>query len=457
MKKNPVNPLELQIEKWYNKLRSVSWLTESDCYNLKDHLLTTIEELKESGLNDEDAFEVATMRLGQDFNFETEYGRVNADIILTRKILFIFSGIMTYCLFYFLMNITVRIIFLHSDIVGEDPVMLIRKVYVYLFSYHLFFVFLVIFIHFFSGRIFNKMINLRILPIHIILMVILVFSLVFADFKLQHLIVSKLPRVYLSLSKYYTIFSISNYSFPFVMSLCFFGFFLLSKRFSRTNDLNQDQYADKKNIGSEIEEYVKTHFNNRFVRYKESGLTEEEAIALIRKQYSILPERNIKKDINDDTKMMNTVLIVMSGILVYLLLYYFLQASTRIFLTILQHFDDDPVKNFGWIRWYITSYHLIIIFFTLSIYIKDRNLIESLKRLNIKPYKMIVAFVITIFFSITNHFFLSIARDSIGHNIEFMAKLRSILQISNLSFSFVISLCFLVLFNKYYRENVKTS
>jgi hypothetical protein len=445
MKTNAYDLAEDRVEQWYNNLRSVSSLTESDCYNLKDHLLNTIDELKAAGLDDEEAFEVAMIRLGKDFNFEKEYGRVNSDILLTRKILLILSGIMIYFLFYFCMNTTARMIFFHSGYIVEDTATLKRTILYFLIFYHLFFVILTVFIYINGSRIFNKTRNLKILPLHIVLLVIIVFSLAFTDFKLQNIINEELSTGYLLITNYFSILGYSGYSFSFVMALCFLTIFMRRNRLASKKIIAHGGNVNVESTATETDEQFKKEFGDQLGKFKEMGLAEEEAIAIIRRSIAVSPLSDEKEESDErDTKPMNIILIALSGILVYLLLYYSLHATARIFLTVIQHIENDPEKNFGWVRWYVASFHLVIIFFTTSVYIKDRNLIERLKKLNIKPIKISLIFLTTVFLALADYFLLPIARDSIGHNFELILKFQNIIQFSNLSFSFVILMCFLV-------------
>ena len=188
-----------------------------------------------------------------------------------------------------------------------------------------------------------------------------------------------------------------------------------------------------------------------------AGWNEEESIAIIKVRYNILPQYE-EKPININTvsgeKPVKFHLIALSGAFVYLLLYYLLHSTSRILLTTLQYIENDPIKNFGWLKWYIASFNLLLIFFTTSLFIKDKNLIQKLRKIKLNQFYII--FFATIFLAITDYNLLSISRSSLGNIFALKVMLTDIIQFSELIFSLVISICFLMLFNKYYRENMKT-
>jgi hypothetical protein len=450
------NLIEDEIKLWYNHIRSVNSLTEIDCYNLKDHLLDTIDELKACGLNDIDAFEVATIRIGKDFNFEEKYATVNSDTILIRKIIQILSGIMVYFLLYFTMNLISRMIiyYFHSII---DPELLGLYIFIYVLGYHLIIVILTLFIYTRGNEIFRKIETLKIKPLHIIILIILVFGIAFADIELQLTIKDELAKSYLLNTRFYSILGYSSYSFPSVMAGCFLILLRKNKLSGSKKLITRDTIGEEESREIKIKELGKKEYIDQLEELKKIGLDEEEAVAVVLRRSRTLYGKN-EKEGNEkiEIKSLKTTMIALTGILVYLLLYYLMHATTLIFLIFLQYFYNDPIKNFEWVRWYIASFLLILIFFTTSIYLKDRNLIQGLKKLSFNPYRISMIIFASIFFIIVERIFFIIARNSLGDVFELKMKLQSILQFSDLSFSFVILMCFLILFNKYYNENIKT-
>lgn len=453
MKTTTINITEDRIEQWYNQIRDVDSMTEYDACLLKELLLDTIDELKGSGLNDEEAFEVAVIRLGKDF--KKEYTRVNSDTLLIRNVLFVFSGIMIYFLLYYSMIICCRLMYYNLHEVIDDPEQLLRYTRNFLISFHVF-IALTMIVIFNWGKIFLKKIkNLNIRPLYVFLLTALIFGLAFTDFELQYLVKVEVPRKYLVDARYLFILRDAGYSFPLVVSICFISLLIKNKLSSKKLFKWRNSGEEGYNNQLQIEELIKTKFNNPFQELITEGWNEEEAIAIIKVRYKTSPQYNIKLNNTDaGDKPVKFNLIVLSGGFVYLFFYYLLHSTSRIYLTVLQTIENDPVKNFGWIKWFIASYNLLLIFFTTSIYIKDKNLLPKLKKLNTRRFLVIC--LGTIIFAVLDYVFLPISRLSLKNVPALKIKFNDIIQFSDLIFSLVISVCFLILFNKYYRENMKT-
>jgi len=75
------------------EVSSKGTLTAEDIKELKLHLYDTVQNLKHSGLNDEEAFEVAKIRLGNKDTLMLEYEKVNGRSIVNKEWIFIFIGI----------------------------------------------------------------------------------------------------------------------------------------------------------------------------------------------------------------------------------------------------------------------------------------------------------------------------------------------------------------------------
>ena len=79
--------LNEQIENWRNNLAQQNTLEKSDIDELESHLREEIENLTALNLSDEEAFMVATHRLGRPDSLSEEFAKVN-ESVLWRKRLF---------------------------------------------------------------------------------------------------------------------------------------------------------------------------------------------------------------------------------------------------------------------------------------------------------------------------------------------------------------------------------
>jgi hypothetical protein len=93
---------------------------------------------------------------------------------------------------------------------------------------------------------------------------------------------------------------------------------------------------------------------------------------------------------------------------------------------------------------------------TAGLYFLDKNLTGRLNKLHINPTQTIWLLTTTILLGILDRCFYPITKNTIGHDhLDLMHQFGEIFVISQYTFPFILSACFLVLFFKYYRDNVK--
>src|ERR1035437_9289519 len=113
--------IQEQLDHWVNRIKTEPSFTESDSEELKSHLLDSIDQLKDTGLNDEEAFLVASRRIGTTVDWEEDYSQANSQVIQMRRSVLILAGVLVYfCLYYFIES-TSRLLFiilLSEDING---------------------------------------------------------------------------------------------------------------------------------------------------------------------------------------------------------------------------------------------------------------------------------------------------------------------------------------------------
>jgi hypothetical protein len=191
---------------------------------------------------------------------------------------------------------------------------------------------------------------------------------------------------------------------------------------------------------------------------KETGLSDNEIlmIGLNRQGHKLTIEGPAVREALAKASW-RALLLVFSGVLLYFLIYLFLKSSARILLSVLQSFKHDAAFSIRWTWFYAAAFHLLIIFFTSSLFIRDFSLIQALKKIKIKPAYSVLIFITTIVLAFIERYFLFFSRQSIGDVQPSYFYMESIFQVIQFSFPLLVSVCFLVLFFKYYKENIKTS
>ena len=213
--------IQEKLEDWLKKIKSEPSFTEADSEELKSHLLDSIDQLKDTGLNDEEAFLIASRRIGTTVDWEDGYSQANNQVIQMRRSLLIFAGVLVYfCMYYFIESTSklLLIILLFADMYDYLAVNWVSR---YLMGVH--FVFIVLFtcIYFMEKKTISFIENVKLKPKHTLLLLLatIVFSIANTSLYpiVKNLISQNLPLG----SRLFHIYSNFDYSFPLIICVSF--------------------------------------------------------------------------------------------------------------------------------------------------------------------------------------------------------------------------------------------
>lgn len=465
MEKNSYADIQISINSWLEQIKSVPSITASNSEELKNHLLDSMDNLKDDGLDDEEAFWIASRRMGDLSILKNEFDEVNMTVIQMRKIILILSGILGFFLLYSLMQLTTRLLFIELYHINIDPVKISWSVLFYLAACHFILIFSTILVCFLGKRRVKRLEMLKIKPPHTLVLFAGVICFVVSNLWLNKLILETFNDHILYFTHYSQFFDYLGYTFPLTIIICFVVLFKIYYSAIledlMTSDLSHENHNIKEdakiNVDSKIieRESIKNKYHDQWENLKKIGLDENEAFGIILKRNSLGFPKNFAQITVSPSGGTSLLLILLSGILVYFFVYFLLHSTIRISLTVLQHFENNAILNIKRVQTFVIAFHLIFIFFATSIYFRDMNLIQKLKQIIIKPFHTRLLLLATIFFAILDRCFFPIARNAIGSEVALKYKFESIFIISNYSLLFVIWVCFWFLYNKYYRENIK--
>lgn len=219
--------LQDRINNWVIRLKSEPSITEKDTEELKSHLLDLITNLKDAGLDDEEAFWVASKRLGKISDWENEYRKSNNWVISLRRFAVILAGVLLYFLFYHFIGFLSKfllIILLYFKVEGYYAVFLFSR---FVIAIHILLVIFFLHLYFRDKKIISFIENMQMKPREVL--VLLIFAIFFG------IINHTLPVVYkymirenYSLRSYLSHYLIwYEYTFPLLICLGFI--FIYSK------------------------------------------------------------------------------------------------------------------------------------------------------------------------------------------------------------------------------------
>jgi hypothetical protein len=91
-----MSDVERWIEQWHSRLAGSELLAGSDVNEMENHLREEMEDLRRSGLSEEEAFLVARRRLGDTAALEQEFAKVNRHRLLTNRLWWMVAGVLAY-------------------------------------------------------------------------------------------------------------------------------------------------------------------------------------------------------------------------------------------------------------------------------------------------------------------------------------------------------------------------
>jgi hypothetical protein len=95
--------LEQKLQEWAARFQQSHLMRGSDIEELQQHLRDSISELTKKGLNEEEAFLVATHRLGEPRRVAGEFGKVNGDFAFGHQLFWMLAGV----LFFYICNLAI--------------------------------------------------------------------------------------------------------------------------------------------------------------------------------------------------------------------------------------------------------------------------------------------------------------------------------------------------------------
>ena len=232
MERNNEFNIQEQIDHWVSKIKSEPSFTESDSEELKSHFLDSIDKLKDTGLNDEEAFWVASRRIGTTVDWEEDYSQANNQIIQMRRSVLILAGVLVYfCLYYFI-EFTSRLLFiilLSEDINGYLSVNWVSR---YLIGAHLVFIILVASIYFLEKKTVSFIENVKIRPKYTLLLLFTTIIFGISDTCLFPVVKNLLSQDNPLRSHLIHIYLYFDYSFPLIICVSFI--FIYFKYYRKT-------------------------------------------------------------------------------------------------------------------------------------------------------------------------------------------------------------------------------
>jgi len=213
--------LKEQVDIWIKKLKSDPSITEADAEELQGHLMDLIDQLKEKGLDDDEAFLIASRRLGTTADWGDDFRIVNNPILQMRRSVIIMGGVLLYFLIYFFILSSSKLLFvflLNKEVTGYIAVQWISR---YLITMHFIFILLFTSIMILEKKVVTFIEEIKLKPKHTIVLLLATFVFAIVNSCFSPVIRNMLNNDRLFIDRFYHIYKYFDFSFPLIICLGF--------------------------------------------------------------------------------------------------------------------------------------------------------------------------------------------------------------------------------------------
>ncbi len=219
--------LDEQLESWVCQIELKPSVKKSNTGELKSHLQEMYSDLIQSGLEEPEAFFIASRRLSEKYGFRNDSTEKKEEKLRIGRSLNILGGILAYYLLYFFTKSTARgllCIFLYFDINGEAATGWYNR-YFFTIQFILFLFF--VRIYFLENKTISFIEKIKIRSKHALLMLLSTIFFAILDVSLLPVVKWYIRHDRYSLTRYWNAEIIFLYSFPLLICIAFVAIYAI--------------------------------------------------------------------------------------------------------------------------------------------------------------------------------------------------------------------------------------
>ncbi len=202
---------------------------------------------------------------------------------------------------------------------------------------------------------------------------------------------------------------------------------------------------------------LESHLLDLIDDLKAKDLDDEEAFWVAKKRLGSSQEwEEDYQKANNAVLQIKKSLIILAGILIYFLSFYFLKFSSKLLLISLLALKIDSHTSIKIVLSYLTGAHLFYLLFASSIYFREKKTVAFIERIKMEPRDILYLLITTIGFGIIDTCLLPISKKLIRASGPIGNQFYDINFYFNYSFPLIICLSFFFLHMKYFKQTKST-
>ncbi|MFW5831850.1 MAG: permease prefix domain 1-containing protein [Prolixibacteraceae bacterium] len=214
-----------------------------------------------------------------------------------------------------------------------------------------------------------------------------------------------------------------------------------------------DKLKTKPNLTESDVEEMKSHLYDSVDALRDKGLNEKEAFVLARFRLGDSHELDeAYKEANQPVIQMRRSLLILAGVLVYFMAYYFILSTSKLLAIVLLKTGTGGIESIEWVSRYLITWHFIVALFFAGLFFFEQKTILFLENAKLKPKLALLFLGLTAFLAAADTVLFPEVKRNLGPSIP----LKDILyhHYINFEFSFplLIGICFVVIYYRYYKK-----
>lgn len=467
--------LDRRLWEWTVQMKKVPDITEADSEELKCHLLDSAEHWERAGLDQEEAFWVASRRLRLSFDLVEDYHTVNSRLLQMEKTVLVLAGVLGFFLSYYFLVCSSMLLFYGLTVFDVSGDIALRWITNYLYGAQFVFVTFVAALMFMEKKFLLLAGRVRLKPKHTLLL--LLITLLFAMGS-QYLFpeIREIGKAQRFWGQLFDVFFYFRFSFPALLCL---SFVFLYNRYGRKlvkaaegvvpNDRHEEENGT--DLSEQINQWCNAYQLNAGICHCNPGelkirildlmnelksldLNAKEAFGIAAKRLGSghFQWKDSSLGADDSVMQMKSSFLILAGIPIYFLLYYFFRSTSKFLFIILKSVELETQISLSWVSSYLTVICFVFLFFSISVYFFEKKTISFIEAFEAKPKYLFFIFIITLAFVIADVCFMSISKGLIEPDNVIKTNFVQIFRNFDHAFPLIACVSFVILYLKYYRE-----
>ncbi|MGV8139601.1 MAG: hypothetical protein AB2L20_30765 [Mangrovibacterium sp.] len=466
--------LDRQLWEWTAQMKKVHDITEADSEELKCHLLDSAEHWERAGLDQEEAFWVASRRLRLSFDLVEDYHTVNSRLLQMEKTVLVLAGILGFFLSYYFFACSAMLVFYGLTVFGVSGDTAMQWISHYLYGAQFALIAISVGIFFMDRKFFRFFRRIRLKPGHALSILFITFLCALGR---QYLFkeIRAIGHAQGIWGQLFDVFFYFRFSFPFLFCL---SLVLLYWRYgkklngpARENE-RKEMNSEESEAGwsARIDQWCNRPEWNSAGRFSSPHelkgrmlqlMTELEAIGLSGGEaFGIAVKRlgsghfkwEMDSRADDQAIEIKKSLLIMAGVPIYFLLYYFLGTTSKFLFIILRLADWEPQLSLAGVSGYLKLTCFICIVFFIGLYFFEKKTISLIESFEIKNKTIFFIFLTAIVFGVLDTCFMPICKNLMEPNAPVRKYFYQIFRNFDLAFPLMASFSFIALYLRYYRK-----